>query len=176
MWHPADPVCTFKTGAPVTVLSGEGNGSVQRCPFYWHITTLTFSWSKLHYVPHGLHLLLAFEASVDDIYREALHDSPYTPTCEMRLLLQGQKTPHCTTSKMAWRHKHMALLHQRCFYIFVSNCTVELLGTCSLVDETLLWKRQTSSFTPKLEHLIMALFPHLPKCCRYEHNGKYLTS
>lgn len=123
MWHPADPVCTFKTGAPVTVLSGEGNGSVQRCPFYWHITTLTFSWSKLHYVPHGLHLLLAFEASVDDIYREALHDSPYTPTCEMRLLLQGQKTPYCTTSKMAWRHKHMALLHQRCFYIFVSNCS-----------------------------------------------------
>lgn len=22
----------------------------------------------------------------------------------------------------------------------------------------------------------MALFPHLPKCCRYKHSGKYLTS
>lgn len=26
------------------------------------------------------------------------------------------------------------------------------------------------------EHLITALFPRLPKCCRYKHKGKYLTS
>lgn len=36
-------------------LRGKTDGSVQLCPFYWHITT--FSWSKQHYVPLGLHLL-----------------------------------------------------------------------------------------------------------------------
>lgn len=48
------------------------------------------------------------------------------------------------------------------------------VGLMNLIP--LLLKGQTSSFTPKGEHLIKALFPHLPKCCRYEHNGNYLTS
>lgn len=50
--------------------------------------------------------------------------------------VQGHTTPYCTTSKTAWQHKHTALLHRWCFYIFVQNCTVELLGTCSRVDQT----------------------------------------
>lgn len=32
---------------------------------------------------------------------------------------QRHKIPYCTTSKVAWQHKHMALSHQWCFYIFL---------------------------------------------------------
>lgn len=63
---------------------------------------------------------VAFEASVGDICREALYDSHYILTCEKRHWCRAT-SPHnyCTTSKMAWQHTHVALLHQWCFYIFV---------------------------------------------------------
>lgn len=87
------------------------DGSIQLCPFYWHITMLTFSWSKQHYVPHGLHLLVAFEGSVDD--RSSvwflLHPHLWKGTS-----VQGHITPYCTTSKVAWQQKPMVLLHQWC--------------------------------------------------------------
>lgn len=96
---------------PVMVLSeGETDGSIQLCSFYWHITMLTLSsWSKQHYVPRGPHLSVAFEASVDD--RSSLWISSH-PNLWKGTSVQGLITPYCTTSKMAWQHKPMALSHR----------------------------------------------------------------
>lgn len=132
-------------------------GKTDGCP-----AAANFSWSKMHYVLLGLHLLLAFGASADDIYKEALHDSDYIPTCEMGHCCRARNLHivqpakwHDNTNPLLLFFVFFFLLHQGCFYIFASSCTVELLG---LADETLLWKGWTSSFTPKGKHLIVALF------------------
>lgn len=126
-------VCTFQTGSmPVTVLLWRKmDQSVQLCPFYWHITT--FSWSKTALSPTRQHLLVAFEASVGDILQRS---SVWKGTSVQGRII----TPYCTTSKTAWWYTEtpLALLHQWCFYIFLYRTALLLsfLGVCRQVDET----------------------------------------
>lgn len=135
-----------------------------------------------HYIPHGQHLFVCFEASVDDIYREAPYGSFLnTLNCQKGLLCRVTWLHMAcfTTSRVTWDHKHVSLLHQRCFYIFCIELSSLCLG-CWLVTETFTFtlRGATPTRSRRGDYLIMALFSpsYLPKCCRYEHDGKYLYS
>lgn len=116
---------------------------------------------------------------MDDIYREALNYLLFFIQSPQWNGTSGQITPYCTTSKTAWEHRHMALLHRWCFYLLYKTALRSFVGLWQLVSETFTTQRgnRPPSWVQRGAHLIMALFsPHLLKCCRYEHNGKYLTS
>lgn len=100
-----------------------------------------------HYIPHGQHLFVCFEASVDDIYREAPYGSFLnTLNCQKGLLCRVTWLHMAcfTTSRVTWDHKRVSLLHQRCFYIFCIELSSLCLSVAGWLQKLLpsLWEEQ----------------------------------
>lgn len=136
-----------------------------------------------HYIPHGQHLFVCFEASVDDIYREAPYGSFFKhPQLSKGTSVQGHMTPHGVfyNQQSDVRSQARVFVTSKVFLHFLYRTELLVSLGCWLVTETFTFtlRGATPTRSRRGDYLIMALFPpsYLPKCCRYEHDGKYLYS
>lgn len=166
---------TMKTGpVPVVVLSEEGDRWI--CPAMPILLTCHDVFPKQHHVPRGPHL--TFQA-VEDNYRETVCVSFAPPSLVKRDFCAGSHNStlynqqNGMTTQTHGFVTSMMLLH----FCIELHCWASWDLQSGWSNYYLYSERgKRPHLLQRGEHLIMALFSHLPKCYRYEHNGKYLTS